>query len=774
MSRLLQRIRRRAGDERGAALILVAVGLPAFVAFGIFVIDVGNWWVHKRHLQTQADAAALAGAREYRFPVCNDQAIVEEAVDYSGGVLADPDVNYAAFDATPLAYNHQLAASARPSGPTQGLHTQVNTPDPWDGASPTDRDADGVWVDDDPASNNDGDLKDMTAAERKPCSAMFLDVKMTETDIAGRFSPLRFLDVLGFVDFIDARARVELRKQAAATGMLPLAVEDLNPTRAHVWLYDEDTQQLLGDAELEPRDAEDGLLIFDNSAAGGGTPMAINMSRETIAGVDVTKQHIGAVIAFSANDSITCGDPGVECYGSSSDGVTRIRGSRAFEGPEDDPLNPITCTDGIDNDGDGTTDGGLAGDSDCRGIRLGDAYLQEDIAGCADNDYETHDNGYFSTECDAATLAVQLPGLPGANESADNIQVDALIQDGNGTSTVALHYVAAEKVWKTTGTDRLPIEMGVGTRRIDINWSQRRQNSTLDMGGTTPATCLSNQNNNPCKGTFTNVHKVFSGSRPVSGPVKEVRVDVGGITDVNNLQRCTASQTCTESVVVRIGLAGRLEITPPDSPPVALRISASGPEVLQTQQLNCEPGNENTIDELAYGCSPLYGIKDDQDPCPSKATLHGSPNPPPWECVAVKPGTMNGPVGARPQRAHPVRAAESRGQLRRPFRKAATSAPARTLSQLPGRGPADPGALPGAVRLAGRDRVGRWRDGADRELRLLLRDGLAQQGRRVRQPVRGRWVHPARSLRPRHRPERLGRGLGLLHLLRRAEHRRCR
>ena len=66
-------LRRRASDERGAALIFVAVGLPVFVAFGIFVIDVGNWWVHKRHLQTQADAAALAGAREFRFPACNDQ-----------------------------------------------------------------------------------------------------------------------------------------------------------------------------------------------------------------------------------------------------------------------------------------------------------------------------------------------------------------------------------------------------------------------------------------------------------------------------------------------------------------------------------------------------------------------------------------------------------------------------------------------------------------------------------------------------------------------------
>ena len=120
MRRLFRYLRRRARDEQGAALILVVVGLPAFVAFGIFVIDVGNWWVHKRHLQTQADAAALAGAREYRFPACSNQDIVEEAVDYSGGVLADPDANYGGFDGTPLNYNHQLAASARPTRPHAG------------------------------------------------------------------------------------------------------------------------------------------------------------------------------------------------------------------------------------------------------------------------------------------------------------------------------------------------------------------------------------------------------------------------------------------------------------------------------------------------------------------------------------------------------------------------------------------------------------------------------------------------------------------------------
>ena len=122
MKRLAQRLR---ADERGAALIFVAVGLPVFVAFGIFVIDVGNWWV--RATSSPGRRRRPRGGAGVPLPGLQRQGHREEAVDYSGGVLADPDGNYAAFEGTPLAYNHQLAASARPTGPTQGLHTQINT-----------------------------------------------------------------------------------------------------------------------------------------------------------------------------------------------------------------------------------------------------------------------------------------------------------------------------------------------------------------------------------------------------------------------------------------------------------------------------------------------------------------------------------------------------------------------------------------------------------------------------------------------------------------------
>ena len=52
--------------------------------FCVLSIDVANWFVHKRHLQNQADAAALAAGGMFPFPNCDDIAIRAKANEYSG------------------------------------------------------------------------------------------------------------------------------------------------------------------------------------------------------------------------------------------------------------------------------------------------------------------------------------------------------------------------------------------------------------------------------------------------------------------------------------------------------------------------------------------------------------------------------------------------------------------------------------------------------------------------------------------------------------------
>src|SRR5262249_545799 len=76
------------GGEDGAVLVWVAITLPLIVLLVSFVLGLGNWFAHQRHLQTQADAAALAGALEwgkcFGDKAAADAAINAAAQQYSG------------------------------------------------------------------------------------------------------------------------------------------------------------------------------------------------------------------------------------------------------------------------------------------------------------------------------------------------------------------------------------------------------------------------------------------------------------------------------------------------------------------------------------------------------------------------------------------------------------------------------------------------------------------------------------------------------------------
>ena len=65
---------RLARDERGSVLAFVVVAIPVLLVMMALVIDVGNWFSHKRNLQTKADAGALAAATAYggRLPACSN------------------------------------------------------------------------------------------------------------------------------------------------------------------------------------------------------------------------------------------------------------------------------------------------------------------------------------------------------------------------------------------------------------------------------------------------------------------------------------------------------------------------------------------------------------------------------------------------------------------------------------------------------------------------------------------------------------------------------
>jgi Flp pilus assembly protein TadG len=96
----------RLRDERGSILVISAVLIPVFLLMCALVVDGGNWFTHKRQLQTRADAGALAAGVEYlsqlrncvASPTTTGAAIAEVAKQYAG----DPT-------AAGAKYNEQIA-----------------------------------------------------------------------------------------------------------------------------------------------------------------------------------------------------------------------------------------------------------------------------------------------------------------------------------------------------------------------------------------------------------------------------------------------------------------------------------------------------------------------------------------------------------------------------------------------------------------------------------------------------------------------------------------
>ena len=257
-------------------MVMMAAILPVMIVFAGFVIDLANWFQHDRHLQTQADAAALAGA--LNFMSCpNNTPIQDKVNEYSGST-----------------WNAQV-------GDTQGnVHVLLNSRTYY---------------------NQPGKI-DSTVVESPPCTANMVDVKVTETDLPWWFR-------IGNVDFLNAHARVQLKTIDSLAGAAPLGVPDVKPVKARVTWVDED--KLPSDPDYELGSAELFRTAYTNGLALWQTEEATD--------VKVDRPHMGIRVALSGSDSTTtCGQPLVECFDmGSDDGVVYMRGWADGTGAADAP-----------------------------------------------------------------------------------------------------------------------------------------------------------------------------------------------------------------------------------------------------------------------------------------------------------------------------------------------------------------------------------------------------------------------------------------------------
>jgi Flp pilus assembly protein TadG len=292
--------------ERGAVVVLFAVFAPIAILLAAFAIDTGNWFLHKRHLQLQADAGALAAAQA--FQPCNNAAIETQARQYSG------------VSGTPL-YNLQVGGIA-----SSNIHELINSQTYYGQATPV----------------------DSSASTAPPCASQMVDVKLTETQLPW------YWRAFSSVPYINAHARVQIFQKTTDTGAEPISVNENAPRAAKAYFVNESNGSVVAQVPLTNQGANSfGEEVWNN--AGAAVPVPIDVTNE------VNHQKVGNIgvrIALSGDpNNVACPSTSqlVNCFDSSSSTTTLVHvqgwsslgtGSPTEPKSRSASLSPGTCSDG--------------------------------------------------------------------------------------------------------------------------------------------------------------------------------------------------------------------------------------------------------------------------------------------------------------------------------------------------------------------------------------------------------------------------------------------
>lgn len=650
------RQRRRASfrDEHGMMVVLFAIVLPLMLFTAAAVWDVGNWWTHRKHLQTKVDAAAFAGGSGWSFPCAADSdtnatgtGIVDLARQYAGPHTMASGVP-SPFNAT--AFNPQV-------GDTTGadIHMVINGNN---------------WFDDDsnpaPSENND------PAPNPTLCDSKILDVKGTESNNNPLFGLIPF-----FPD-IKRKARVEIEEVEGLSGLLPISVRVPKPVSAAAVFYDEESGNILaggvkyfceqsGGFPAGPQAGLGRWTTYDPADVSGLCPSQASLTVAASTGVAIATSFRPACNAAATppitmncfddapfttvNDLCRQGAGRVKCfYGTGTGAAQTVQSGLQFiHGYSDAPLAAPNAP------------------PELRGAWLTGA-------GCTGG----YGSGYFAAVtgvCNALLDARFDLGacLRGPGECFDDPSVTPPIQ----TRTIANTEVKYTIVY---GPDNQDICDFGSTCDLSAGWST---SLSFDPQNTRSAIALrvrlkdtfvpgrpgcSNSNfNGGCEWYYTAdgrqlteptnaeifanpVQRSFMGDDDTSGPIKFLRLSAdrgcNGFPDgtnngvPNHTDGEAASQPFGQNhcFVVEMGLAGGVA-KDQDEPPIAFNISGTS----QSALLDCDPDLSNLKDEIVEGCKPFYRPNDfiRDPPCPPGVTnwngMLAPPTPydvewPPYTC----------------------------------------------------------------------------------------------------------------------------------------------
>lgn len=601
-------------DERGGVLVWFAVMGTAIFFLVAFVIDIGNYFEHRRHLQLQADAAALAGGTAWAYPcdATTETNIENLARDYGG-----PHVGH-----TGSPYNAQIGNTA-----TSNLHLLLNSTQYWNHGGTDHSDGGG------------------------PCATGFLDVRVTDSHVRSFFNIDLGFPLSAIIPSINAHARVEAQKVTALSGLLPLFVRDINP-RSGAALFvtgSGSTASFAADPKYMQKSGScaSGLGCWSNASnrssvtVGTATSLVVALSSlpqcPQSAGApcfDIDRSH-----AAVSTPALMCSQSGVECY--ASDGTSQLDTGLVFIRGFDDTTSTTCCV---------TNGAGPYSPPVVREVEL--AGNPFNSATCAD--------GYFvyltSGSCTVAIRAKV--DMTSAFASSQNAQVTAFSnpQSACGNNGTGLSFDSTTGYWVGNCT----IDAASRAVTFSIEWRLKKTNVS-GYGD-----CTQNFNG-PCHDQVNGAQRVYGGLDVYSGPVRVARVWNADASP----PPCTPALTTpfygfpqsqcrganaypngsVHSLYAEVQVAGAVATSTSD-PPVQLRVvdKTAGNDDTNQSGVDCEQG-VNYRNEITKGCVPLYTVTPESrlsapDPCnppyPNAQSVLTQATPPARDCAATANGASVG------------------------------------------------------------------------------------------------------------------------------------
>jgi hypothetical protein len=640
-------------DERGVMAVLFAVVLTVILMTTAVVWDAGNWWTHRKHLQTKADAAAFAGGGVWGFP-CGDDSdvrIVAEARKYAGPHRGPANQDFTGG----TTFNPQIGGT-----PGDNIHVVLNGAD---------------WWDDDAGL----DPADSTSPVGSICEAAILDVKATEENNLPLFGMIPF-----FPD-LKRRARVEIQEVQGLSGLLPISVRVPKPVSAAAVFYDEESGNILPGGVKYFCEQPGGFTGLPAGLAGWTTydPTHASGLCPTQASLNVAPST-GVVIATSvrpacdATITINCfEDSGfatvnelcrqragllVKCFYGTGRGASQSvqSGLQFIHGYADAP--PAVTNGPPELRGAWLTGGGCVGG-------YGNGYFASVTGTCAalleaKFDLGSCMRGPAPPLPDTICFPDPSEDPPIETRTTDNTEVKYTIVYGTGNSddicnfgpTCDLDAAWSQALSFDAQNTRYAIALRVRLKNTFVPNRPACSNPGFGGGCEWYYTADGRQLTQPSNAEiFANpVQRSFMGDDDTSGPIKFLRLsadrgcdgnpDLSGNGLPNYIDGEAASQPFGQAhcFVVEMGLAGSVAITQ-DEPPIAFNLAGTS----QSALLDCDPDISNIKDEIVEGCKPFYAKNDftRDPPCPSGVTSWSgmqSPAPPfdaewpPYTCALTQ------------------------------------------------------------------------------------------------------------------------------------------